>query len=581
MGVWLVLIIRGKEGWIMKINNESAELGLDEVASGGDTYSGEAAFLYTSKIDGDVNVASICEVLASSEAFSFALSSQGRLFFKSNGRLKSQQLDIETTLADLGMKVGGGEEFINSNPGDSNLYSFYKALNLLLSDKKLFNSDFGFPAESARIFMRPIAMKSEGDEEYELIVPYFRVYEGGVISIVLSSVLGFDDRSVGELVSREVNKSSRNVISVLCERELYFACIECQVSQMSFREKMTQRKLYERVIEAAMSNPQEIDFVDEKLVAYELISSERFTITDMARNLLSLVARAVRVGLVRGRINWYGAQYCDNSIGEYWQGKPIIYISSHTRQELSSVNNWSAHRQLVSSVMARTYLARCVSDKVLVSNDLRSNDDFNNFYSESASLLLASASLELQLEGSDSYTFNNLTSDVQVLNEAAHLIQVFYSYVSLDLNACASAIDVARLELKVLQFEETLLSAQKYGEIANYIEEVKRGGRLNTLQKLLHKKVATVRKSLELDAEISSESYSLRIIIIFGFIASAVLSPELTQPVMDYFKIAPQDGSLKKISGIVASFAAVASFLILIHYVFKFKDWVVRLVKIR
>lgn len=581
MGVWPVLSIRGKEGWIMEINNESAELGLGEVPPGGDTYSGQAAYLYTSKMNGSVSVASVCEILASSDAFNFALNSHGRIFFKSDGRLKSQQLDIETTLTEQGMKVGGVEDFLKSNMGDSCIYSFNNALNLLLSDKRLFNPSFGFPAESARIFMRPIAMRSEGDDEYEFIVPYFRVYEGGVISVVFSSVLGFGELNVGELVSREVNRSNRNIISVLCEREIYQACVECQISQMSLRERVAQRQPYEAVIKSVLENSEEIEFLDEKLTVYELIGSDQFTITDMARNLLSLVARAVTGGAVKARINWFGAQYRDESIGEYWQGKPLIYISSHTRQKSSSIDNRVVHRQLVNSVMARAYIVNNVEHAVLVSNDLRSMDDFNNFYSESASLLLASADVEFQLEELESFTFDNLTSDVQVLNEAAHLMQVFYSYMSLDLNACTSAIDVARLEIKVLRFEESLLSAHKYGEVANYIQEVRQGGHLVTLDKLLRKKMVIVRKALELDADISSESYSRRIIIVFGLVASAVLSPELIQPVMDYYKVAPQDGSLKKVFGIFVSFATVAGFLILVHYVFKVKGWLVKVLKER
>lgn len=127
----------------------------------------------------------------------------------------------------------------------------------------------------------------------------------------------------------------------------------------------------------------------------------------------------------------------------------------------------------------------------------------------------------------------------------------------------------------------SLRSAHKYGEVANYIEAVRSGGHFATVEKLLRKKIAIVRKALELDAGISSESYSRRIVIIFGFIASAVLSPELIQPVMEYFKVAPQDGSLKKILGIAVSVIAVAGFLISVNYVFKLKDWVVNLLKVR
>lgn len=207
---------------------------------------------------------------------------------------------------------------------------------------------------------------------------------------------------------------------------------------------------------------------------------------------------------------------------------------------------------------------------------MRNFDDYNNFYSEPVSLMLASSQVEAFVEQHDSYTFNNLASDIQVLNEASHFIQTYYSYASLGLDKCKTAIDIARLELDILGFEETLLSAHKYGEIAKYIEKVQKGDHLTTIYKLLHKKIETVRKALDLDDKIKSESYTRRITIIFGIIASATLSPELMQPIAKYFDVAPENGDLAKLYGIGASVIFVAGLLTLSHYTFKLKDWVIK-----
>jgi len=549
----------------MEVSNADVEPRSGNAAPQDDTYSGGATFLYSSKTNGKVNIAGVCEILAASEAFSFALSSCGRIYFKENGRLKSQLLDIETSITELGMKVRGHNEFLDANPGDSNIYALSNALDLLLSDKKLFNAAFDFPAESARIFMRPIAIRSEGDEGYELIVPYIRIYVGGIISISLPTVLGFESATVQDVVCNEVNKSRCNINSVLCEKALYLACTECQMAEMPLHERVAHKKEFETMINFALSAPEQIEFADEKLTVYELVNTNQFTLTDIARNLLSVVARAINLGAVKTRIRWLRKQYRDDSIGEYWHGKPIIYISSHTRQEYSSTENWGAHRRLVNSVMTRVHLAEDITHTDLAHVDMRNFDDFNNFYSESVSLMLASAQVEQQIEKHNSYSFNNLASDIQVLNEAAHFMQIFYSYASIGLDKCKTAIDVARLELKILKFEESLLSAHKYGEIAKYMEEVKKGYHLATVCKVLHKKVETVRKALELDEKVASESSTRRITIIFGIIASATLSPELMQPLAKFLGFSYGD-QIDKLVGISASVVGVISFLIVAHY---------------
>ncbi|QHD01785.1 hypothetical protein PspS04_16080 [Pseudomonas sp. S04] len=348
------------------------------------------------------------------------------------------------------------------------------------------------------------------------------------------------------------------------------------MAQMSRRERIVQREAFETIMGAALNTPGKMEFVDERLTVYELVHTDQLTLTDIARNLLSVVARTIAAGAVQTRIRWYGSQYKDDSIGQHWRGKPILYIRSHTNQKWSSSENWSTHKQLVNSVMARTFLSDKITHTDLNHKDMRNFDDYNNFYSEPVSLMLASSQVEDFVEQHDSYTFNNLTSDIQVLNEASHFIQTYYSYASLELDKCKTAIDVARLELDILGFEETLLSAHKYGEIAKYIEEVQKSDHLTTIYKLLHKKIETVRKALDLDDKIKSESYTLRITIIFGIIASATLSPELMQPIAKYFAVAPENGDLAKIYGIGASVIVVAGLLVLSHYTFKLKDWIIK-----
>ena len=544
-----------------------------------DSYSGETAFLCSSKINGNVDLAVICEVLAASDAFSFALDNHGKIFFTENGRLTTQSLSIETSVSELGMTVSGHSDFIAANPGNSNTYSLSNALNLLLSDKKLFNAAFGFPTESARIFMRPIAIRFAGNEEHEVFIPYIRIYADGIASISLSSALGFEGATLREVVDNEVNKSRQHVDSLLCEKALYLACTECQISQIPALARVVQKRTFEPMIQSTLNAPEVLEFLDERLTVYELAKTNQLTLTDIARNLLSVVARAVTCGAVKTRINWIGRQYRDDSIGEYWHGKPILFIRTHTRQKASSTENWDTHRRLVNSVMTRTYLADIETHATLAHSDMRNFDDFNNFYSEAVSLMLASAQVEPFVKQNDSYTFKNLTSDIQALNEESHFIQIYYSYASLGIDRCKSAIVVARQELRVLRFEESLISAHKYGEIAKYIEFVKRGDHLTTVCKLLHKKIETVRKALELDEKVSSEAYARRITIIFGIIASATLSPELMQPLAKFYGISFADEHVGKLVGIGASVVVVIFLLTLTHYLFRSFSWIARKIR--
>jgi hypothetical protein len=561
------------------MESSKPETKLESAPSCKSTYTGTATFLYTSKITGGINLEGICETLAKSSAFSFALIDTGKFYFQKESRLIIQKLNIETTISEQGLTVKGHNNFLEAHPDASSLCALMTSFNLILSDRKLFNSAYGFPTNSARIFMRPIAIRCEGDEEYELIAPYIRVYPNGVISISLPTILGFRSANIKNVVYQEVNKSSRNIESVLCEKELHDACTESQVAQMPIAERLRQRRLFETIQRTSLANPTEIDFIDEKLTTYELVHTDQITLTDIARNLLSVVSRTISLGAVQTRIHWYKSTYNDNSVGQHWRGKPILFIENHTDQKRSSSDNWSSHKQLVDSVMTRSFLPKNTTHEELNNLDLRKFDDFNNFYSEAVSLMLASSQIKEFIEQHEGYSFRNLTADVQVLNEAAHYIQTNYSYFSTDLNRCRTAIDVAKIELSILKFEESLLSTHKYDEISKYIEKVQQGELLKTTCKLLHKKIESVRKSVELSDKIKSESNTLRISIIFGILASATLSPELIVPTLHYIGIASENENLNKIFGIGISIVLVLGILVGTHYATKLTDWISKILR--
>ena len=179
-------------------------------------YSGRSSYLYSSKLDCSSNLAEICKILLRSDAFSFALDNRGAIFFEDQRRIKAQDLNIKSDTQGMGMTVDGHEAFVHANGQDSVRCSFIQTLSLLLSERKLFNGMFGFPAESVRVYLRPIAIQAEGVEGYDLFIPHVKISSDGFISVTLDAVFGFEELTADEVVFGEVNKSLGNLNSVLC-----------------------------------------------------------------------------------------------------------------------------------------------------------------------------------------------------------------------------------------------------------------------------------------------------------------------------------------------------------------------------
>lgn len=541
-------------------------------------YSGKSSYLYSSKLDCSSNLAEICKILVRSDAFSFALDNRGTIFFKDQGRIKAKDLNIKSDIQGMGMTVDGHKAFMHANGQDSVRYSFMQALSLLLSERKLFNGMFGFPSESVRIYLRPIAIQAEAVEGYDLFIPHLKISSDGFISVTLDVVFGFEELTSDKVVFGEVNKSLANLNSVLCVKSLHAALTECQISQLSFGERKAQKKEFRSMIDSSLNSPCSMDFLDENLTLYELVHTDQFTLTDLARHILSVVARSIFSGSVKSKVNWFHVRKFDPPVCRYWYGKPLIGVLTHTDQKEAAEENWSAHEGFVNSVMIRADLSGGSFGQPTQLSDLRCFDDFNSFYSEPVSLILSSLKVSRFIDESESYTFDNLTSDIQILNEVAHMMLIFYAYASSALDGCKKSTEVTRVELQVLRFEESLYSLYKYGEVAGYIEEIQQGAHLSMLNKMFHKKVETVKKSLELDEKMASESFTRRITIIFGVIASAALSPELVQPVAKLAGISFDD-QWTKILGLIAAMTAVAGLLVITHFGFKAAEWLLRLIR--
>ncbi len=542
-------------------------------------YSGEVDYIYSSKISHKVNLEEACEALVSSSVFPLALSSTGRLHYKKNSRLYSKQLDFSQSISGLGMTVTGHQDYLTANPGLYNTHLFQRACDLYLSTKKHFNDDFGFPVASARIFMRPIAMKSEESSVYEIFCPSFRVYVDGTITACITPLTGFSKLNLANLVNSITNKHSTNISSIMCERDLYLALMETATARLTLREKLENRKSILAVQASHLEKIYPIEFLNEEFRTHELLNTEMFTLSELALRLLALAERSINLGAVRQHAHWLSPQYRSPTLDEYWFGKPLIHINNHSNQQATSKENWEKHQHMIQCVMARAYIKN--EHNLIGPNliDLRLFNDYNIFYSEAITLVLATTQVDEFISITESFTFANITCDIQVLNEAAHQILVYYSYMLTKIEKCKTTVDIAKYEIKTLELEASFMSAKKYGETSKHFDHILTSDNLKNLKELTQKKIDTYKKHLELDEKITSESKTRRLTIIFGLIASAALSPELAQPLLQSYNMSLATAEANKILGIALSMAAVLTVLPVIHYTSKLTTRILRKIR--
>ncbi|GKQ97406.1 hypothetical protein [Aeromonas hydrophila] len=514
-----------------------------------DRYSGENAYIYSSRILNFRGISSVNKLL-SSDVFLMSLDSNNTLSYKKDGKITHDILEIQMALNEQGMHVENHRDFIESNSHQIYHYAFLIALNMLLAEKRLFNSSYSFPLPKIRLFMHPVSIATEKSDNFELYLPLVSIYDDGTIQFSFKSISGFNNYTEKELMENTINKSQLNVTSFLCCKDLLLAAINHELSKEPLLTKFINRKELYHIIELSLERPHTIEFGEEELTLFNLVQTDVITITDISRNLLSLLASSIEKERITLDFKWFKKRFQDTSLGSFWCAKPVVFIDEHSRQMKKSSDNWNSHKYFVDSVMSRVTPA---PEQLNKTKDIRLFNDFNHFFSDSISLVLMAQNATEYLNAQDSYTFDNVIADTLTLNEIGEYIKIYYNYAEKRIEKCQNTIELVQEELSIINFESSLISAQKYGEIAAFIENVKSGDFVSKSIENVNKRLEGVRKSLDLNERISSDIDSKRITIFFGVLASASLSPEFIQPALQSMDLAPKEDSTLKIVGFIIS----------------------------
>ncbi|MCJ9708198.1 hypothetical protein LWS69_04100 [Bordetella hinzii] len=532
-------------------------------------YNGNICFLYSSKISERVNLGRACRILVQSDAFNFALCSRGALYYRSERSVTCDKLLIDQSLDGRGSSIVGLEKFLACDPTDAATMGVWKALHLLNSDSKFSNDASSFPVDSVRIQVSPVAIRLDGDDAYSLCTPMIRLYEDGTISLLFELLPGFEKRSVSEIVSDEVNAAMRGAKSLQVNVSLYRAALEQQFSSMPLAARWHQFSAFKRLMRNAPLTQESFELGDDKHQLVELVLTDRLSLSDIARNLISMIERSLDIGKVPQRPQRFAKQWRSRNLSG-WFGKPILIVSSHDGQLQSAARNAAKHRLLINSVMMRSHPSAVVGMEQPELLDLRPFDDFNHYFSEGVSLVLCAGKVSTAIRADDSVVLENIIADTLVLTEAAQFLQVFYSAVSDELDECNTSADVARLELKLMSLDESFFNGHRYGETQNFFDSVKSSARTSGSRLLVQQKVDVARKALELSEKIASDHDTRWITLTFGVLASATLSPELVQPIATVRGWHLENESLFKVVCLLVSCVLVALFIGLSRLIIRF-----------
>lgn len=500
------------------------------------TYSGQIWHTFSSSLGRAIDLDMACKRLVKSKLFSVALASTGELFYISKDKFLKDELRIDLSLGRTGLTVNGSKRFLDGEQNLFTLISFKRALSLLLSQRKAFNTEFGFPCNTAWVFMEPMLIRAEQKDDHEVITPYLTIHSDGTFQLTFAPLIGFEDESAAHIIRSYVNRAQQNIESVLVSPTFASDAYHQYASGIPWWRRIANRSELKELCRKMTSEGESVELDEDiSITVTELLHTDEMSLSDIARNILD---RSASISLGSNSF----ARKTQSKLGDSlfksaWLGKPILYIESCSGQAASLSDAVSENETFIRSVLHRVEGAKWNADLT----DYRAFNDYAHFYSPGVTLVFYSVAIAdffLSEQVDSSFDLDNIICDAQILNEAAQYISMFYHQKLFEVEGLKDAVGVARVKLEIAVFEDRLVSSSRQsGEVFNFIDSVLKEPMMESSRQALSNKINTFERAFELSEKSLSDARSRRLSSLFGIIASAALAPVLVSPALNYFGV--------------------------------------------
>lgn len=460
------------------------------------------------------------------------LTPNNTFYYLKNGKPKKTKLLITLKNNNNAISLMGHDSIIEEGVCTFTKVSLISAINIRLSQSKIFYSNDDFLSNGLICDLKPIII--EELDESVLLIPSLRLFENGFSHVTFVDTNEYNEE-LNEFIINRVNLPLRFIGSITTSIDYISFSYSIDYSKFDILRrlllKIEKKNEYKELHQS--SEPLSIDghSASGLYIDYAKKLNISHNLSDLARYIVAIVYCSNKRQTIREFIK--GRDLTEFFGG--WQGKPNIYIFEHDNQKIKSLENHRGNKKLISSLLAKSH--QFYNNRKTKENeyrDYRAFDDFNYFSEQTASLTLLSKEATSEESFIETYTEENLIIDNQIKSDFRGLISFFYESKIEEIKKETKHEGLTKIQEDIIYFEEELrLSSKKYGEIQDYamsifkspdIEQAK-----NNVNTLLKARIQVIKLN---DASVSERNNRF-LTIAFGLIASTSLSPIIVKPIFE------------------------------------------------
>lgn len=437
--------------------------------------------------------------------------------------------------AKISLKVDGG--------GDSGLTGYaaeawYQASYFRFDEMRLCMAG-PIPPPYIRIVLGEFHLTSSGADFGIILYPVVKLFESGVILVEFRTIAPKRDIAIEEFIDRHVNLGLVRFdkvevppsVSDLATKAYYQSVIKWPLRLRYFLNKA--QSGHRQAVTELTENIQSGDF-SVQLAPLSSENEKGDTLESLARTIYSIIGFVIsnpRSGLefmLRGQRKIISA-------GNYWCGRPHVYLIDFEEQKASAKENIQTFGGEFGWILGRCFGSPLEAGLRYLPADMRHFDDYSAFISQAASLWVWSTEGKERQSGCADANRGHLIYEQQATVELLEYGYMLHRSLLAKVEVATSSSEVHELRWAVNHLRSDMADATHFGEIRDLLHAGWAELGITALQSRIAEGLSIRVDQTILREARGSERIGRWLTIVFGVIAIPPLATEVLRPLWTLF----------------------------------------------
>jgi len=490
-----------------------------------------------------INLEHAAKILVDSGMALCSMHRDGRTYWQSGKGTQSGQtkiiLDSKQMIAKIILETDSGQQGEFASFAQE---AWYQSANFRFREMRLFGNSRSLPPPYIRVYLGQCNLLSGYDKQRIICYPIIKLFESGILLVELRTINPNSKISLEEFISRYVNLCTEafKEIEVPPAVAKYATYAYYQYARENIPLHLRVgtvylRKQHNLAVDEITRESEEGDFTFKFAPLSKLDSENAFeNLSSLATTLfhtISYLLSTPRTGIdyiLRGQKKLV-------EVGDFWVGRPHIYIVRFEKQKETAKENEAIHQADFGRILSRTMFDDRETAINNLPKDSRLFDDFNAYINQAVSLWVWSkCGIRKQKDWADQnrgHLIYEHQTVVELLEYGYMLHRSLYERSSRYSNA--DDVLIARKNLIGLKYE--MREASRFGEVRDMLTSGWSQMGIPELQKSIEESLS-VKEAETLMAEARRRNnLGIMLTILFGIFAVPSVAKEFVGPLWDLF----------------------------------------------